>query len=73
MAHVPVMQRDNEHGRVVVDGKRVDGGGQCTLVAVHERTPRRWVLYPHGVEKLGVELSEEDASALALGIIQSSQ
>ncbi|MCA1703406.1 MAG: hypothetical protein LC808_09155 [Actinobacteria bacterium] len=67
------MQRENERSRVAVVGMLVDGGGRCTVVAVHHRSPRRWVLYPHGVDKLGVELSEEGATELAEGIIQSRQ
>jgi hypothetical protein len=68
----PVMQRENERGRVVVAGMLVDGGGRCTVVAVHYRSPRRWVLYPHGVEKWGVALSDEDAAVLAEGIIRNA-
>lgn len=70
---VPVMQRENERGRVVVDGRLADGGGQCTLVAVHYRSPRCWILYPHGGGKLGVVLSEQDATTLAHAIAQSDR
>ena len=43
------------------------------MIAVHYRSPRHWVLYPHGVGKLGVELSEEGAATLAHGILHSSR
>lgn len=69
----PVMQRENELGRVVVAGMLVGGGGRCTVVAVHYRCPRRWVLYPHGLEKLGVALGDEDAAALAEGIVRNNR
>ncbi|MDP8929796.1 MAG: hypothetical protein M3O70_14805 [Actinomycetota bacterium] len=69
----PAMQRENERGRVAVVGRLADGGGQCTLVAVHYISPRCWVLYPHGAGRLGVALSEEDAATLAQGIVQSGR
>ncbi|MCA1672343.1 MAG: hypothetical protein LC799_09130 [Actinobacteria bacterium] len=40
-----VMQRDNEHGRVAVDGRRTDDGDRCTLVVVSE-VGRTWAFYP---------------------------
>jgi hypothetical protein len=49
-----MMQRDNELGRVVVDGRRTDDGDRCTLVAVHERSGGCWAFYPHGFGKFGV-------------------
>ncbi len=66
-----VMRRENECGRVVVEGRLADGGGRCTLVVVHYRCPRCWIVYPHGVGKLGVIINEQDATTLAQGIAQS--
>lgn len=63
------MQREGEHRRVVVAGTLIDGRGPCTVIAILHRSPRRWVLYPHGVATLGVELTEHDATTLARGII----
>lgn len=60
-----VMRRENERGRGVVDGRLADGGGRCTLVAVHYRSPRCWILYPYGAGKLGVVLNDQDATTLA--------
>lgn len=66
-----VMRRENECGRVVVEGRLADGNGRCTLVVVHYRCPRCWIVYPHGVGKLGVIINEQDATTLAQGIAQS--
>lgn len=63
-----IMQHENERTRVVVEGRLADGGSLCTLVAVRYRSPQYWILYPHGVGKLGVVLSEEDAAILAQAI-----
>lgn len=65
----PIMQRENEHRRVVVAGTLADGGGRCTVIAVLYRSPRRWVFYPHGMGRLGVELTEAEATTLARGIV----
>jgi hypothetical protein len=46
-------------------------GGLCTLVVVRYRSPRCWILSPHGMGKLGVVLSEQDATTLAEGITTS--
>ncbi|MGH3972492.1 MAG: hypothetical protein ACRDS9_04095 [Pseudonocardiaceae bacterium] len=37
----------------------------CTLVVVHYRFARCWILYPHGAGKLRVILNEQDATTLA--------
>lgn len=68
-----IMQHENERTRVVVEGRLADGGGLCTLVAVRYRSPRCWILYPHGVGKFGVVLSEADAATLAKGIAPSDR
>lgn len=47
-----IMQRQHERARLVVDGKRIDDGGRCELLAVHE-VGGAWALYPHGGPKLG--------------------
>ncbi len=54
-------------------GHRIDltggGGGPCTVLIVREVGGDGWVLYPHGVAGLAVELSGADAEALACGIL----
>ncbi|MCA1705861.1 MAG: hypothetical protein LC808_22400 [Actinobacteria bacterium] len=40
MTDRPVMQRDHENARMAVVGRLTGGGGQCTIVAVHYRSPR---------------------------------
>jgi len=51
-----------------VVGRRVDGPeDDCTVLIIRERD--RWVLYPHGVAGMAVELSSEDAEILARGIL----
>lgn len=67
------MQRDNELGRVVVDGKRTDDGDRCTLVVVHERSGGCWVFYPHGFGKFGVRLSKQDALTVAQAVLAGAQ
>lgn len=64
-----VMQRENERGRVAVDGHRIDDGERCKLLAVHEYSGGTWAIYPHGVGKLGVRLSPADAVAVARAIL----
>ena len=59
-----VMQRENEAGRVVVDGKRTDDGTRCALVVVRE-LGGTYALYPHGAAKLGVRLSTTGATKAA--------
>jgi hypothetical protein len=40
-------------------------------VAIRYHSPRCWIFYPHGVGKLGVVLSEQDAASFAQGIAAS--
>lgn len=64
-----VMQRDNERTRIAVDSRLVNGGEQCTFLAIHERTGNCWVFYPHGVGKLGTRMPEANAVTLARAIL----
>lgn len=59
-----VMQRENEAGRVVLDGKRTDDGCRCALIVVRE-FGGTYAFYPHGAAKLGVRLTTMDATAAA--------
>ena len=71
MAELPVMQRDNEISRVVVEGRRTDDGDQCTLVVVHERYGGGWAFYPHphGFGRFGVRLAKSAAVKVAQAIL----
>lgn len=64
----PVMQRENERSRLVVDGHRTDDGSRCSLVMVQEVTGT-WAAYPHGVVGLGVRLSDGEAAKVARRIL----
>ena len=64
MGELPVMQRDNERGRVDVEGRRTDNGERCTLVVVAE-VGRTWVFYPHGAAQLGVRVAAPEAMKVA--------
>ncbi|MGH3931947.1 MAG: hypothetical protein ACRDTF_18455 [Pseudonocardiaceae bacterium] len=66
------MQRENERGRVVVEGRRTDDNTQCTVVVIHERTDQ-WGLYPHGFGKFGVRLPQAEALKMAQAILASTQ
>ncbi|MGH3915210.1 MAG: hypothetical protein ACRDTC_17660 [Pseudonocardiaceae bacterium] len=68
-----VMQRDNERGRTVVDGRRTDDGDWCKLVVVHEVTGGCFAFYPHGVNQFGVRLARVDAVAVAQAILAGAQ
>lgn len=68
-----VMQRDNEHGRVAVEGRRTDDGDWCTLVVVHEVTGGCWALYPHGWGRFGVRLARADAIQVAEAILAGTR
>lgn len=59
-----VMQRENEAGRVVLDGRRTDDGTRCALVVVRERNGT-YAIYPHGAAQLGVRLPPADATTTA--------
>lgn len=68
MGDGPIMQRENERGRLTATGKRTDDGARCELLAVHE-VGGVWALYPHGWGKFGVRLTGEEAARLARGIL----
>jgi hypothetical protein len=55
-----------------VEGRRIDGSGQCNVVAIRDRKRRGWVLYPHGMAGLGVLIAEDAARILAGRIGDSS-
>ena len=70
---VPViMQRENERGRIAVDGKRTDDDTLCKLVVVHE-VGGVWAFYPHGWAKFGVRLPKDDAIRVARAILDGAQ
>ncbi|MGH3524679.1 MAG: hypothetical protein ACRDU4_18095 [Mycobacterium sp.] len=48
-----------------MEGRLLDGGRVCTVIAIRDQKRRGWVLYPHGVAGLGVLIAEEDARTLA--------
>jgi hypothetical protein len=52
-----------EQERFAVEGRRIDGSGQCNVVAIRDR--RGWVLYPHGMTGLGVLIADDAARTLA--------
>ncbi|MFZ0122221.1 MAG: hypothetical protein WAN20_13265 [Pseudonocardiaceae bacterium] len=51
--------------RCAVEGRRIDGSGQCTVIAIRDRKRHGWVLYPHGMAGLGVLIVDDDAHTLA--------
>lgn len=55
----------SEQERCAVEGRRIDGGGRCTVIAIRDRRRHGWVLYPHGETGLGVLIAYGDAHALA--------
>lgn len=55
----------DEQERGVVEGRRIDGSGLCTVIVIRDRGRRGWVLYPHGVAGLGVLLHDDAAHTLA--------
>jgi hypothetical protein len=65
------MQRENEAGRVVLEGRRADDGTRCTLVAIREINGT-WALYPHGLTELGARLRKEDAATLGRAIVEAT-
>ena len=54
-----------EQERCAVEGNRIDGSGQCTVVAIRDRRRHGWVLYPHGVASFGVLIADDAAHVLA--------
>ncbi|MGH3870473.1 MAG: hypothetical protein ACRDSR_02995 [Pseudonocardiaceae bacterium] len=54
-----------EQERCAVEGRRIDGSGQCAVVVIRDRMQRGWVLYPHGMADLGVLIADDAARTLA--------
>lgn len=67
-----IMQRENEVSRVVREGRLTSGGDRCTFVIIHERSGH-WAFYPHGDQKLGVRLSQDNAHDVAQAIMADVQ
>ncbi|MGH3912732.1 MAG: hypothetical protein ACRDTC_04885 [Pseudonocardiaceae bacterium] len=67
-----VMQRQNEAGRIVLDGRRTDDDAQCSLVVVRELSGTS-AIYPHGADKLGVRLSTTEAVRMARAILADAE
>lgn len=57
--------------RCAVEGRRIDGSGACTVIAIRDRKERGWVLYPHGNTGFGVLISYDAARTLADRIASS--
>lgn len=57
--------RHGEQERCAVQGRRIDGSGGCTVIAIRDRRHGGWVLYPHGAAGLGVLIAYEAAHTLA--------
>ncbi|MCA1705943.1 MAG: hypothetical protein LC808_22855, partial [Actinobacteria bacterium] len=55
----------SQQERCAVEGRRIDGSGQCTVIAIRDRRRHGWVLYPHGETGLGVLIADRDAHVLA--------
>lgn len=53
-----------EQERCVVEGRRIDGGGQCTVIVIRDRRHDGWVFYPHGDAGLGVLLAADAVQVL---------
>lgn len=66
-----VMQRENEISRVVLDGRRTDDGERCSVIAIRE-LGGTWALYPHGANKLGIRLRNDEAATLARAILPAA-
>lgn len=67
-----VMQRENERGRSVVEGRRTDDNSRCELLVVHE-VGGTWALYPHGAARFGVRLSAANAATAARTILDGAR
>ncbi len=72
MAKQPPPEEDGPHHlpygeqeRCAVEGRRIDGSGQCTVIAIRDRERHGWVLYPHGLAGLGVLIADDAAHTLA--------
>ncbi|MGH3938116.1 MAG: hypothetical protein ACRDTG_05700 [Pseudonocardiaceae bacterium] len=59
--HLPYSEQE----RCAVEGRRIDGSGACTVIAIRDRQEPGWVLYPHGDAGLGVLLADAAAHTLA--------
>ncbi|MGH3942947.1 MAG: hypothetical protein ACRDTG_30855 [Pseudonocardiaceae bacterium] len=68
-----VSQRGNERSRLAVAGRLVADDQVCTVVVIHERAGGAWVIYPHGVGKLGVRLAKADAVRVAEAILAGAR
>lgn len=68
-----VTQRENERGRIAVEGRLVADDQPCTFLVIHERTGGTWAIYPHGVGKLGVRLAKVDAVRVAETILATAR
>lgn len=53
-----------EQERCAVEGRRTDGSGRCTVIAIRDRQRHGWVRYPHGVAGLGVLIADDAAHTL---------
>jgi hypothetical protein len=62
------MQRENERGRVVAEGRRTDDGQRCSLVVVRE-VGGMFAVYPHGADQLGVRVPDSEARRVAQAIL----
>ena len=72
MSQQPPREHDGPHQlpyreqeRCAVEGRRIDGSGACTVIAIRDRSRHGWVLYPHGVASFGVLIDDEAAHTLA--------
>ena len=54
-----------EQERCAVEGRRIDGSGRCTVIAIRDRRHHGRVLYLHGETGLGVLIADEAVQALA--------
>ncbi|MGQ0776437.1 MAG: hypothetical protein ACT4NY_18755 [Pseudonocardiales bacterium] len=54
-----------EQERCAVEGRRIDGSGPCTVIAIRDRKEHGWVLYPHGYASFGVLIAYAAAYTLA--------
>lgn len=59
--HLPQAEQE----RCAVEGRRIDGSGVCTVIAIRDRRRDGWVLYPHGMAGLGVLIADDAAHTLA--------
>ena len=68
----PHLERQGDQVRCAVEGKRIDGSGACTVVAIRDFSRGGWVLYPHGVANFGVLITNDAARTLALRLSRRS-